>query len=459
MSYDPIWSIAAVDGESKAVVVGRESGKVEKYAANHLLVPLLSIAAHNGPVTALSVVSADEVYAASTDKTVALWSIAAEVEGKRQSKVFNVDEVVRSLLVQGEVLYAGGEDGEIKVLGAEPAAWKGHQGAVVALGASDSMLCSGSYDNQVRLWDFSGRCLYVLLGHTNHVKACVISSGFVVGAARDETLQVWTIPADGDDAAAGEQKDGDGAAVKEQARPPRVVLPSGTLALPATPTSFAVAAPTIFLGCSNAGVYSINAKQLAAAVADFERAALSQHKKLQMASVRKTAEFVAAEKKKLARALRLKRKALLQQQRDEASAAKKAEQQQQERGVRDDEDDERPEEPETVEQEGEGDGTEAELSESLQAMFDAFKSAKEEKASALIADAERLARKYEESLQPLLKQKYSIPVEKFGGLPFTRSFPKGSEAVLAIAVDGSNGYIADGASVRYAELKVGITSL
>lgn len=62
----------------------------------------------------------------------------------------------------------------------------------VVLDVKRGQCCSGSLDNQVRMWDLNtGECLRVLEGHTSLVGLLGLSPKYFVSAAADGTLRVW----------------------------------------------------------------------------------------------------------------------------------------------------------------------------------------------------------------------------------------------------------------------------
>jgi hypothetical protein len=72
----------------------------------------------------------------------------------------------------------------------------GHSGHVRSLAVlPDGRLCSGSYDNTIKIWDVStGECARTLTGHSGHVYSlAVLPDGRLCCGAVDNTIKIWDV--------------------------------------------------------------------------------------------------------------------------------------------------------------------------------------------------------------------------------------------------------------------------
>jgi len=70
-----------------------------------------------------------------------------------------------------------------------------HDDWVAAVHANDSVVASGSYDGNVRIWDYAANCRAVLQGHTRPVRAVQLIKGGVLSAGDDESVKLWRVRA------------------------------------------------------------------------------------------------------------------------------------------------------------------------------------------------------------------------------------------------------------------------
>lgn len=57
-----------------------------------------------------------------------------------------------------------------------------------------NIVCSGSMDGTVRIWDlYNGQCRYTLSGHTSLVGLLSLSSSYLVSGSADSTIRVWKL--------------------------------------------------------------------------------------------------------------------------------------------------------------------------------------------------------------------------------------------------------------------------
>jgi F-box and WD-40 domain protein CDC4 len=105
---------------------------------------------------------------------------------------------VRALAAHGRLVVSGSYDQDVRVWDALSGECKqrlvGHTQKVysVVLDPPRRQCASGSMDGTVRLWNVdTGECLRALEGHTSLVGLLGLSTNFLVSAAADSTLRVW----------------------------------------------------------------------------------------------------------------------------------------------------------------------------------------------------------------------------------------------------------------------------
>lgn len=482
-SFDPIISIAVAEAEPPQVFVGRESGVLCKYASTKLdLGPLLELSGHKKAITGIVLVSADEALTVSADGTIRQWAVQAEVEGKRETKVITVGAPLRCALLLGETLLCGsltgpifavplgtpgdGAKGAIKKVSQVPQ-WTGHSDAVVCLAQSEGLVISGSYDNQARLWDNTGRCLCILAGHTNGVKGVFIISPLnVLTTSRDETVRLWALPenlaAEGGSGSPvkgeGEEGAAGGATSAQDSSKCLVVRPMAVVAIPASPQSLASIGSWVYIGASSKTIVGINAKDLVKSAQDFYAENARVYKLECSRTEKSVAGNVAEVNKKTKRAIRKCKKAMAEQEKKQQLTAKNATKRDGRRGPADD-DEEVVEEAAPVEEEAEGEEAVVQLSDARQAELDQFTATENAAAAAKIdkyraeGDA-RLA-----LLEPISKLKFDFGPEKFYAASFTRQFAAGEEPVVALAAQAKSVFFSNGSAVGTATLIPGIVNL
>ncbi|KAJ2820780.1 Mitochondrial fission protein, partial [Coemansia furcata] len=73
--------------------------------------------------------------------------------------------------------------------------FQGHYSAITALDydAVAGLIASGSVDTQVRVWDDSGACRYVINGHGDAVRGVQFYERFLLTAANDRRIRMWDL--------------------------------------------------------------------------------------------------------------------------------------------------------------------------------------------------------------------------------------------------------------------------
>ncbi|EKF34283.1 hypothetical protein MOQ_002380 [Trypanosoma cruzi marinkellei] len=211
MAGRTITSMCTVEEESPApLFVGREDGSIELYGSTDAACfgrPSLTLYGHTKAITAMFAPSLDEVFSCSMDGTLRHWSTEKEPEEMKHClKVSKVGTPLRCLMMHEGVLYTGGDDGCLYAIeGSRRSSWPGHKDVLscITVVAEDSQyIITGSYDNQIRVWDTkSAKTIRLLVGHQNHIKCLrVIGAGeLLLSFGRDLTMKIWRLPEFGDE--------------------------------------------------------------------------------------------------------------------------------------------------------------------------------------------------------------------------------------------------------------------
>ncbi len=158
-------TVVVPSGDGKRVAIGTVVGGKPAIVVRDLAsgAAVISLAGHEGPITALSL-NADgtKLASGSADKTARVWGVA---EGKELAK------------------------------------FAGHAGAVtaVALNAAGTQVASGAADNTLKLWNaVDGMEIKNFAGHTAPIVAVALTANGqnLVSAAGEKTVRVWNL-ADG----------------------------------------------------------------------------------------------------------------------------------------------------------------------------------------------------------------------------------------------------------------------
>lgn len=131
-----------------------------------------------------------EVEVANNWRSLRCKSIIVELDGGSGEKV------VTCLEMSGDRVYAGCDDGTVRVhcavTGDQMMMFSGHRGGVWCLKVHEEVVVTGSTDRTIGIWcTQSGRKLGELIGHGSTVRCLDVYERWVVSGSRDGTLRVW----------------------------------------------------------------------------------------------------------------------------------------------------------------------------------------------------------------------------------------------------------------------------
>jgi hypothetical protein len=469
-----IWSVAVVESDGgKDIYVGREDGTLQRYKGKQVLTnphestPVLTLAAHSGPITGIVATTADDVTSISTDGFMKSFNTAAEVEGKREGKSIAIGTPARCILGAGEQTIIGGQDGNVYVYQGEGSTkLSGHTDLVSALAMGESLLFSSSYDQTIRGWDVAAaRSVFLFLGHTNQVKVLQVVNNVVFSAGRDDTLRVWTLPEAGEGAASsnppaggeGGEEGGAAAAASSGADQPTVVRQAALIELPAGPHSSAVSGSNLCIGFGDGKVRVINTKDLMKSVQSFTLNANATFKKCKKHFEANAAVAIKNLKIVHKKTLKAAKNELLKEAAAAAKAAADAAKAARNAG-RDAEEEEA--EPAAEEEEGQ----EVTLGEEREAALAALTETKKAELAAAIAQVNAATASKVSTLKPIVGQGFVCEQNKFDRVSFTRTYTAKdhsgpASSYLAIAVDGVTAFCGTADHLAVVECRPGVTVL
>ncbi|KAH8372518.1 hypothetical protein KR200_001000 [Drosophila serrata] len=163
---------------------------------------VMAMSGHSGAVMeAHFTPDGSHIFTCSTDKTLAIWDI---VTGQRQRRFKGHSNFVNS--VQGsrrgqQLLCSGSDDRTIKIWDARKkhaahTLESPYQVTSVCFGDTGEQVISGGIDNEVKIWDIRKQAvLHHLRGHSDTITGMSLSpeGDFVLTNAMDNTLRVWDV--------------------------------------------------------------------------------------------------------------------------------------------------------------------------------------------------------------------------------------------------------------------------
>ncbi|KAK1422333.1 hypothetical protein QVD17_25374 [Tagetes erecta] len=177
--------------------------------------------AHDDAINALSVSSNGDVYTGSTDRTIKLWRKLKSSDGEKHTLVTTLKKHksgvnALALSTNENILFSGASDRLIMAWETSDedendmvavSVLKGHVKSIMCLSVVSDLLCSGSADETIRIWNKTENCYFclaVLDGHkgpvkcltseTDHNHATDASASYLIySGGLDSDIKVWQI--------------------------------------------------------------------------------------------------------------------------------------------------------------------------------------------------------------------------------------------------------------------------
>ncbi|CAI2354131.1 unnamed protein product [Caenorhabditis sp. 36 PRJEB53466] len=135
------------------------------------------------------------IVSGSTDRTVKVWNA---LDGRLLHTLQGHTSTVRCMAMAHQILVTGSRDTTLRVWNVETgrhlATLMGHHAAVRCVQFDGVIVVSGGYDFTVKIWNaHSGRCMRTLTGHTNRVYSLLYETDrtMVCSGSLDTSIRVW----------------------------------------------------------------------------------------------------------------------------------------------------------------------------------------------------------------------------------------------------------------------------
>ncbi|AET41139.1 SCF ubiquitin ligase complex subunit CDC4 Ecym_7301 [Eremothecium cymbalariae DBVPG len=212
--------VTCLQFEGNYIITGADDKRINVYDADREQFKL-ELVGHEGGVWALKYVGNEILVSGSTDRTVRIWNVKA---GKCTHVFKGHTSTVRCLdVVEYEgvkYIVTGSRDNTLHVWKLpDPAAsdynpnamrqfistddnpffvgvLRGHMASVRTVSGHGNIVVSGSYDNNLMVWDIAKmKLLYVLTGHTNKIYSTLYDHKRkrCISASMDTTIKVWDL--------------------------------------------------------------------------------------------------------------------------------------------------------------------------------------------------------------------------------------------------------------------------
>ena len=148
------------------------------------------------------------VVGGGTNKQLKIWDVAAPAGGNtagwginpvRSIDAAHGDTINAVRCFQNWLVCSGSADKTVRLWDTRTSSpcvrtFVGHEGAVLTVDVAGTVAASGGTDQQVRIWDVcSGQCIRTLSAHTGYVRAVRVmeETAYVASAGGDGTIRIW----------------------------------------------------------------------------------------------------------------------------------------------------------------------------------------------------------------------------------------------------------------------------
>jgi len=182
------------------LVSGSEDKTVIVWSVENAAV-LRKLDGHQLAVTSVAVSSDDTLLASSSgDRTVRIWSMDSGETVRVLSK--HSGGVQSVAFVKDKSWVVSGSKDETALLwdalsGVVLATFTGHAKWIDSVAVHGDCIATASGDNSIRLWDFSGKCIKILIGHLKDVRSVAFSPDgkTCVSGSDDRCVRLWKLDA------------------------------------------------------------------------------------------------------------------------------------------------------------------------------------------------------------------------------------------------------------------------
>lgn len=160
------------------------------------------MAGHKGAIMELHFSpSGENIYTASTDKFVSVWSVETAQRIRKMKGHQNFVNSVANARRGVETLVSGSDDGQIKIWDARKkfvcaTMDNKYQVTAVCLNDTAEQVISGGIDNDIKVWDIrKNEILYKLKGHSDTITGLALSpcGSYILSNSMDSTVRIWDI--------------------------------------------------------------------------------------------------------------------------------------------------------------------------------------------------------------------------------------------------------------------------
>ncbi|XP_043929670.1 F-box/WD repeat-containing protein 7-like [Protopterus annectens] len=136
----------------------------------------------------------------SWDRYIRMWDLET---GNCIKSLSSQNQVVHCCQFDSRFLIFGGSEGLVVIIetGKEPDdvngmhRCEGHSSDVYCLVFNEKIVCSGSADSTIRVWDFTGKCLFTFYEHIGVVRCLHLHGNRLVSGGDRKKIVVWDVQA------------------------------------------------------------------------------------------------------------------------------------------------------------------------------------------------------------------------------------------------------------------------
>lgn len=191
--FSPDGQLIASAGFDRLICFWNVYGECENFAV---------LKGHNGAVMEIQFsTDGNTLFSASTDKTVALWDVEAGTRIKKMKGHTSFVNACSAARRGPQIICSGSDDGTIKLWdarkrGVQQTFQSTYQVTSVTFNDTAEQIISGGIDNDIKVWDLrKNDVLYRLRGHADTLTGLTLSpdGSYLLSNSMDNTLRIWDI--------------------------------------------------------------------------------------------------------------------------------------------------------------------------------------------------------------------------------------------------------------------------